>query len=65
MSVEGIKIAAKIFNEIQVARHQLMDLATKNRPIDRQDLLLSQLLEKMKESTKDEFSEITKEPLFI
>lgn len=59
MSLEGIKKVAEVFGVMQQTREELMREATAKKPIDRQDLMLAQLLETGKDSMKWRFCELT------
>ena len=61
MSMKGIKIVAKVFQDLQTARHMLLAMGTKKGKINQQDIQLAQLIEEMKEATKNKFTKITTE----
>ena len=61
MSMKGIEIVAKVFSDLQTIRQQLLSMGTKKGKIDQQDIQLAQLVEDMKEATKERFSKITLE----
>jgi len=61
MSMRGIKIVAKVFSDLQTARHELLAMGTKKGKINKQDIQLAQLVEEMKEATKNKFNQITTE----
>jgi hypothetical protein len=52
MSKQGIKDVAKIFSDMQELRIKLLGS-------DNQDIMLSAMLEDMKETAKDDFAKIT------
>lgn len=58
MSKEGIKIAAELFNRMQVDREKLFRLATAVSPVDHQDTLLAQLFARGNDLLKDDFCAI-------
>lgn len=61
MSMKGIKIVAKVFQDLQTIRQQLLNMGAKKRKINQQGIQLAQLIEEMKEATKDKFAKITAE----
>ena len=66
MSKKGIKRFAKILSDMQVARYEILQLATKqdiSTKSAQQDIRLSHLCEDMKDSVKNEFIRITMEKL--
>ena len=58
MSKKGIKLAASVFSNMQETRGRLLEMSVKGE-VDKQDLLLAQMLEKGKEAMKDDFAYIT------
>lgn len=62
MSMKGIKIVAKVFQDLQAVRHELLGMGSRKGKINKQDIMLAQLVEDMKEATKKRFTEITLEP---
>ena len=61
MSKQGIKIAADVFYAMQRAREALMRLGTERDLVDKQDIALSQLMERGKDAMKEDFAKITME----
>jgi len=62
MSAEGVRIASDILNRMQLARCELLKLATHNLPLNpasEQDFLLGQMLEHGKDAMKHEFCKAT------
>lgn len=59
MSLEGIKKVAGVFSSMQSIREELMRDSLKKKPIDKQDLMLAQLLETGKDAMKHRFAKIT------
>lgn len=60
MSKEGIRIAAEVFSHMQEARGRLIKLGSGGHGLlDKQDLLLGQLLQIGKDAMKEKFSKIT------
>ena len=64
MSAKGIKRFAEALSYLQIARGELMTLATGERgkhrePIDKVDLRLAQMLDEAKDAVKSEFARIT------
>jgi len=62
MSKLGIQRFAAVLSEMQTARQELLRLGTAGgtgNPVDKQDILLGQLLETAKDSVKERFMEIT------
>ncbi len=61
MSKEGIKVAARVFSEMQEARRRLLEMGTVE-PItnsSRQDILLGHMFDNAKDAIKDDFAKIT------
>ena len=54
MSKQGVNLAANVFVLIQETRFELMSNST-----DKQNLMLAQMFEEMKEFSKDKFSKLT------
>jgi hypothetical protein len=59
MSRDGLELAAAVFSCMQETRGKLLQIATKRKEPDKQDLLLAQLLETMKESGRKRFTQLT------
>jgi hypothetical protein len=60
MSKRGIHIFAKVLETAQTSRDELFRLATaKVGELDKTDICLAQLLDKMKDSIKEEFYKLT------
>lgn len=60
MSREGINMVAKVFSNMQETREQLLRHCKKaDGLLDKQDVLLAQLLETGKDSMKERFAKIT------
>lgn len=62
MSQQGMRMAAKIFHDMQVTRLELLRLAEQNGQVTataHQDFMLAQLLERGKDSMKDDFAHYT------
>lgn len=61
MSKQGIKVAARVFSEMQEARNELLKMGTVE-PItesSKQDILLGHMLDNAKDAIKDDFVKIT------
>jgi len=62
MSKQGIQKFAQVLSVMQETRQELLKMGTNARGcfgIDKQDILLGQLLDTAKDSVKDRFMEIT------
>jgi hypothetical protein len=61
MSLEGVQRAARVFEELQNAGHELIEMGSKQPNSDegKQDIALGQMMRKAKDAIKDEFARIT------
>jgi len=59
MSLEGIKRVAGVFSIMQETRGSMIRECTRDGLLDKQDLMLAQLLETGKDAMKIRFTEIT------
>ncbi len=64
MSQKGIRKFAEAMTAMQLARHELISMGTKKRPISRsakQDIRLGQLLDEANGAVREKFAKITLE----
>lgn len=59
MSKEGLMLFASVLENAQETRVRLLNLAKKSSPVDKKDVRLSQMLDEMKDTVKDEFCKLT------
>ena len=59
MSKKGINKFAEILTKLQLTRSELLSSATTQKPIDKVDLELAQLLELAGDTVKTRFTELT------
>lgn len=58
MSKQGVERMAQVFNEMQIARGDLLKMASEKPRVDTVDLRFAQMLEEAKDTIKDEFAEL-------
>ncbi len=58
MSKNGIQLAAGVFQQMQLARHDLIRMGSQNGKIDHQDILLGRLFSRANDAIKQDYMDI-------